>query len=86
MRLQYAPEDEAFRAELIAWLAENQPSDEQFNEPKQSSAHMVEWAREWQRVNGMRDPEEFRGSVPSTRCSPTSPSRARPACCSGRAQ
>jgi len=49
MRLQYAPEDEAFRAELIAWLAENQPSDEQFRMPKQSSAHMTDWARAWQR-------------------------------------
>jgi alkylation response protein AidB-like acyl-CoA dehydrogenase len=50
MHLQYEPEDEAFRAELIAWLAANQPSDEQFSMPKQSSAHMPEWAREWQRA------------------------------------
>jgi alkylation response protein AidB-like acyl-CoA dehydrogenase len=49
MRLQYAPEDEAFRAELIAWLEEHQPSDEQFRVPKRSSADMPEWARAWQR-------------------------------------
>jgi alkylation response protein AidB-like acyl-CoA dehydrogenase len=50
MHLQYEPQDEAFRAELIAWLAEHQPSAEQFRMPKQSSAHMPEWAREWQRA------------------------------------
>jgi alkylation response protein AidB-like acyl-CoA dehydrogenase len=50
MHLQYEPEDEAFRAELIAWLAEHQPSAEQFRMPKQSSAHMPGWAREWQRA------------------------------------
>src|SRR3954453_15623934 len=48
MRLQYAPEDEAFRSEFIAWLEANQPSDEQFRAPKQSSTHMVQWARDWQ--------------------------------------
>ncbi len=50
MRLQYAPEDEAFRAELVAWLESHGPSTERFKEPKQSSAHMPEWAREWQRA------------------------------------
>jgi len=50
MHLQYAPEDEAFRAELVAWLAEHQPAAEQFREPKRSSAHMPEWARAWQRA------------------------------------
>jgi len=50
MRLQYAPEDEAFRAELIAWLESHRPSAERIKEPKQSSAHMPEWAREWQRA------------------------------------
>ena len=49
MRLRYAPEDEAFRAELDAWLDEHQPSDERIHEPKQSSAHMPQWARAWQR-------------------------------------
>ena len=50
MRLQYSPEDEAFRAELDAWLDEHQPSEQRFREPKQSSAHMPEWARSWQRT------------------------------------
>jgi alkylation response protein AidB-like acyl-CoA dehydrogenase len=50
MRLQYAPEDEAFRAELIAWLEANQPSNDRFRETKLSSAHMPEWARAWQRT------------------------------------
>jgi alkylation response protein AidB-like acyl-CoA dehydrogenase len=50
MRLQYAHEDEAFRAELNAWLDDHQPADERFRERKQSSAHMVAWAREWQRA------------------------------------
>jgi alkylation response protein AidB-like acyl-CoA dehydrogenase len=50
MRLQYAPEDEAFRAELVAWLESHGPSTERLKEPKQSSAHMPEWAREWQRA------------------------------------
>jgi alkylation response protein AidB-like acyl-CoA dehydrogenase len=50
MRLQYAPEDEAFRAELDAWLDEHQPSADRLFEPKLSSAHMPEWARAWQRA------------------------------------
>jgi alkylation response protein AidB-like acyl-CoA dehydrogenase len=50
MRLQYAPEDEAFRAELDAWLDQHQPAEARFSEPKQSSAHMPPWARQWQRA------------------------------------
>jgi alkylation response protein AidB-like acyl-CoA dehydrogenase len=50
MRLQYAPEDEAFRAELDAWLDAHQPGEEQLGEPKMSSAHMPQWARDWQRA------------------------------------
>jgi alkylation response protein AidB-like acyl-CoA dehydrogenase len=49
MRLQYGPEDEAFRAELVAWLESNRPSEARFREPKLSSAHMPDWSREWQR-------------------------------------
>jgi len=49
MRLRYAPEDEAFRAELDAWLDEHQPSEERLHQPKQSSADMPPWARAWQR-------------------------------------
>jgi alkylation response protein AidB-like acyl-CoA dehydrogenase len=50
MRLQYAPEDEAFRAELDAWLDSHGPSTDRLKEPKQSSAHMPQWARDWQRA------------------------------------
>ncbi len=50
MRLRYDTEDEEFRAELIAWLEGHQPSDERFDEPKLSSAHMPQWARDWQRA------------------------------------
>jgi alkylation response protein AidB-like acyl-CoA dehydrogenase len=50
MQLQYAPEDEAFRAELDAWLDAHRPSEDRFREPKLSSGHMPQWAREWQRM------------------------------------
>jgi alkylation response protein AidB-like acyl-CoA dehydrogenase len=50
MRLQYAPEEERFRVELVAWLETNAPGDDALREPKQSSAHMPEWARAWQRT------------------------------------
>jgi len=50
MRLQYAPEDEAFRTELDAWLDAHRPSPDRLNEPKLSSAHMPQWARDWQRA------------------------------------
>ena len=50
MRLQYEPEDEAFRAELDAWLDANQPSDDRFLEPRLSSAHIRDWSRDWQRT------------------------------------
>ena len=49
MRLRYDDEAEAFRAELDAWLADNQPAAERISEPKQSSAHLPDWARAWQR-------------------------------------
>jgi alkylation response protein AidB-like acyl-CoA dehydrogenase len=50
LHLQYSPEDEAFRAELDAWLDAHQPSEARLAEPKLSSAHMPQWAREWQRL------------------------------------
>ena len=49
MRLSYDDEAEAFRQRLVDWLADNLPSPEQMAEPKQSSAHLPAWAREWQR-------------------------------------
>ncbi|MBA3653948.1 MAG: acyl-CoA dehydrogenase family protein [Actinobacteria bacterium] len=49
MRLRYSDEDEAFRAELIDWLATNAPTEAEVAETKHSSADMPDWARRWQR-------------------------------------
>jgi alkylation response protein AidB-like acyl-CoA dehydrogenase len=50
VQLHYDAETEAFRAELRAWLDRNQPTPEERRaEPMQSSAHMPEWSRRWQR-------------------------------------
>jgi alkylation response protein AidB-like acyl-CoA dehydrogenase len=50
MRLQYDAADEAFRSELDAWLEANCPPREVLRQPKLSSAHLPDWAREWQRT------------------------------------
>lgn len=51
MRLSYPPEDEAFRAELLAWLeAHPYPADEAAAMPYESSAHLTEWSVRWQRT------------------------------------
>ena len=50
MRLQYGEAEEAFRAELVAWLEANLPPREVLDQPKQSSADLPDWAREWQRT------------------------------------
>ena len=50
VKLQYGPEEEAFRAELVAWLEANAPSAEQRAVPRLSSAHLPDWARVWQRT------------------------------------
>jgi len=50
MKLRYDEDTEQFRAELRAWLAENQPSPEEVRrDPFQSSAHLPAWSRAWQR-------------------------------------
>ena len=49
MRLEYGESEEAFRAELVAWLEANAPSREQLSVPRLSSAHLPDFAREWQR-------------------------------------
>jgi alkylation response protein AidB-like acyl-CoA dehydrogenase len=50
VRLQYDAATERFRAELRAWLAENQPQPGEVRaDPWLSSAHMPGWARRWQR-------------------------------------
>jgi len=50
VKLQYGPQEEAFRAELVAWLDANAPSAEQRAIPRLSSAHLPDWARAWQRT------------------------------------
>jgi alkylation response protein AidB-like acyl-CoA dehydrogenase len=50
MRLGYDDEAEAFRAELGEWLDANVPDAEMSAEPKQSSGHLPDWARVWQRT------------------------------------
>jgi len=50
VRLRYGEAEEQFRSDLIAWLDEHSPSPELMREPKQSSADLPDWAREWQRT------------------------------------
>jgi len=50
VRLRYGDEEEAFRAELVAWLEANVPAAEVLRRPKRSSADLPDWARAWQRT------------------------------------
>src|SRR3954469_10992767 len=51
MRLRFSDEDEAFRAELLAWLDEHPPPMEEARaDPRRSSADQRPWARRWQRT------------------------------------
>jgi alkylation response protein AidB-like acyl-CoA dehydrogenase len=51
MRLRFSDEDEAFRAELLAWLEKNPPPlEEAERDPRTSSADLRPWARRWQRT------------------------------------
>jgi alkylation response protein AidB-like acyl-CoA dehydrogenase len=50
VRLRYGEEEEAFRAELVAWLEANVPPDDVLRQPKQSSANFEDWSRDWQRT------------------------------------
>ena len=50
MRLRYGDAEEAFRAELVAWLEANLPPRDVLAQPKRSSADLPPWAREWQRT------------------------------------
>jgi len=49
VRLSYDEAAEDFRDRLRAWLADNVPTPDERAEQKQSSAHIPEWARAWQR-------------------------------------
>ncbi|HEV3226829.1 MAG TPA: acyl-CoA dehydrogenase family protein, partial [Acidimicrobiales bacterium] len=51
MRLRFSDEDEAFRAELRAWLDANPPPvEEERADPSRSSADKRPWAVRWQRT------------------------------------
>jgi alkylation response protein AidB-like acyl-CoA dehydrogenase len=50
VRLRYGDAEEAFRAELLAWLDEHAPPRELLESPRQSSADLPDWARDWQRT------------------------------------
>jgi alkylation response protein AidB-like acyl-CoA dehydrogenase len=50
VRLRFDESVEAFRAELLAWLAANRPSPEEMAaDPSVSTGHAPEWARRWTR-------------------------------------
>ena len=50
MRLRYGEAEEQFRRDLDAWLDDHAPPPEVMRQPKQSSADLPNWAREWQRT------------------------------------
>jgi alkylation response protein AidB-like acyl-CoA dehydrogenase len=51
VRLRYDDSVEAFRAELLGWLAANRPSPEEMaGEPSVSTGHAPAWARRWTRA------------------------------------
>ncbi|MDZ7675482.1 MAG: acyl-CoA dehydrogenase family protein [Acidimicrobiales bacterium] len=50
MRLSFDDSTEAFRQEFVAWLEANAPSASATTERPRSTAHLPEWAREWQRT------------------------------------
>jgi alkylation response protein AidB-like acyl-CoA dehydrogenase len=48
MKLRFGDEVEAFRADFLAWLAANRPSEKEMaDDPARSSAHVPGWARRW---------------------------------------
>ena len=50
MQLTFDADVEAFRAEFVAFLDENLPSDSEALERSRSSSHIPDWARHWQRL------------------------------------
>jgi alkylation response protein AidB-like acyl-CoA dehydrogenase len=50
VQLTFDAEVEAFRAEFIAFLDENLPSEAEAAERSRSSSHVPQWARRWQRL------------------------------------
>ena len=49
MKLKYGEVDEAFRAELVAWLADNAPTRDEVRSAKLSSSDLPDWTRAWQK-------------------------------------
>jgi len=49
VRLSDSRAEARFRADLEAWLAENEPPTDRLSDPPRSSGHIPGWAREWQR-------------------------------------
>ena len=50
MKLRFDDSVEAFRAELLAWVAEHRPSAEEMAaEPFVSTGHAPDWSRRWTR-------------------------------------
>jgi alkylation response protein AidB-like acyl-CoA dehydrogenase len=50
VQLTFDPDIEAFRADFAAFLAEHLPTEAQATERARSSAHVPQWARDWQRL------------------------------------
>jgi alkylation response protein AidB-like acyl-CoA dehydrogenase len=48
VRLSDSRAEARFRAELTAWLDENQPAADRASEPPRSPGHIPGWARDWQ--------------------------------------
>ena len=50
MQLTFDADVEEFRAEFVAFLDHNLPSEAQAMERSRSSSHVPQWARRWQRI------------------------------------
>ncbi len=50
VRLSDSRAEARFRAELAAWLDENQPATDRASDPPRSPGHIPGWARDWQRM------------------------------------
>ena len=50
MQLTFDADVEAFRAEFVAFLEENLPSEAEALDRSRSSSHVPDWARRWQRL------------------------------------
>ena len=73
MQLTFDPNVEEFRAEFVAFIEANLPSEAETTERPRSVSHMPAWARRWQRLlfdNGWLlpgQPPEFGGRNATSR-------------------